>query len=173
MNGAYFNMSAPPRSNVQRIVRPVGRYVKFDIYSAEFTPPFKSPQDFPSPQEWLDDFLARHGEALEAVPRPDGFMIGYCSHKGQFGNCRDVAICRDPILTVAILGRTVGTLYIPRRRIMSGAWLEKVLEKCFMLPRRFFFPERCFPQFCGRRCAAALPGDGMARTPRATQGATP
>ncbi len=48
---AYSNMSAPPRSKVRHVVRPIGRYVKFDIYGVDFTPPFKSPQDFPSPQD--------------------------------------------------------------------------------------------------------------------------
>lgn len=149
MMDAYSNMSAPPRSMVRRVVRPIGRYVKFDIYGVDFTPPFKSPQDFPSPQDWLDDFLAQHGEALDAVPRPSGYMIGYCNHKEISGYGDDCRICRDPVLTVAILGRVSGTMYIPQRRILFGSWLKKVHAKRFMLSRKYVFPERYFPQFQG------------------------
>ena len=147
MTNAYCNMSAPPRTQVRQVVRPVGRHVEFNIYAVDFTPPFKSPQDFPTPQDWLDDFLARHGDALDAVPRPSGYMIGYCSHKGISGYGDDHRICRDPILTVAILGRVSGSIYVPHRRISFGSWLEKVHEKCFMLARKYVFPERYFPQF--------------------------
>ncbi len=169
MMDAYSNMSAPPRSKVRQVVRPIGRYVKFDIYGVDFTPPFKSPQDFPSPQDWLDDFLAQYGEALDAVPRPSGYMIGYCDHKGIYGYGDDCRICRDPVLTVAILGRMSGTLYIPHRRILFGSWLEKVHEKCLMLSRQYVFPERYFPQYCGGAAGVrALPTpDGRARTPAA------
>ena len=148
---AYQNMSAPPHSKVEMVVKPIGRYVEFNIYGADFRPPFRPPQDFPSPQDWLDDFLAQHGEALDAVPRPSGYMIGKGSFKGSpYGYGDDRRICRDPVLTVAILGRVSGTynpMYIPRRRIASGGWLEKVHEKCFMLPWKYVFPERYFPQF--------------------------
>ena len=148
MTDAYCNMSVPPRTTVRQVVRPIGRYVEFNIYGADFTHPFKSPQDFPSPQDWLDDFLAQHGDALDAVPRPSGYMIGDSSYKGSpYGYGDDRRICRDPILTVAILGRVSGTIYIPHRRISFGGWLEKVHEKCFMLPRKYVFPERYFPQF--------------------------
>ena len=147
MTNAYCNMIVPSRTTVRQVVRPIGRYVHFNIYGADFTQPFRSPQDFPSPQDWLDDFLAQHGEALDAIPRPSGFMIGYCNYKGISGYGNDVRICRDPILTVAILGRVSGNIYIPRRRILFGSWLEKVHEKCFMLPRKYVFPERYFPQF--------------------------
>lgn len=145
---AYSNMSAPPRSKVKTVVKPIGRYVEFNIYGADFRPPFRPPQDFPSPQDWLDDFLARHREALDAVPRPSGYMIGDSSYKGSpYGYGDDRRICRDPVLTVAILGRVSGTMYIPHRRILFGSWLEKVHEKCFILARKYVFPERYFPQF--------------------------
>jgi len=147
MTDAYCNMSVPPHTKVRQVVRPIGGYVKFDIYGADFTPPFKSPQDFQSPQDWLDDFLAQHGEALDAIPRPSGYMIGYNDCKCLSGYESNLRICRDPVLTVAILGRVSGAIYIPRRRIMFGDWLEKVHEKCFMLSRKYFFPERYFPQF--------------------------
>ena len=148
MTDAYCNMSVPPRTTVRQVVRPVGRYVEFDIYGADFIQPFKSPQDFPSPQDWLDDFLARHGDALDSVPRPFGYMIGDSSYKGSLcGYGDDRRICRDPVLTVAILGRVSGTLYVPHRRISFGSWLEKVQEKRFALARKYVFPERYFPQF--------------------------
>ena len=147
MTDAYCNMSVPTRTKVRQVVRPVGRYVEFDIYGADFTPPFKSPREFPTPQDWLDDFLARHGDALDAVPRPSGYMIGLCDHKGMSGYGKDLRICRDPVLTVAILGRVSEGIYVPRRRILFGGWLEKVHEKGVMLSRKYVFPERCFPQF--------------------------
>lgn len=143
MTNAYCNMSVPPRTMVKQKVSPVGRYVEFYLYNACFTHPFKSPWDFPSLQQWLDDFLVRHGEALEAVPRPAGYMIGDCRETAldEYGN--DLRICRDPILTVAILGRVSGTLYVPHRRILSGDWLESKS----MFPYRYVFPEKYFPQF--------------------------
>ena len=147
MTNAYCNMSVPPHTTVRQVVRPIGRYVKFNIYDADFAQAFKSPQDFPTPQDWLDDFLVRHGDALDAVPRPSGYMIGVCDYKGISGYGDDLRICRDPILTVAILGRVSGTLYVPHRRISFGSWLEKVHEKCFMLARKYVFPERYFSQF--------------------------
>lgn len=147
MTNAYCNMGVPPRTVVKQMVSPVGRYVEFNIYDAYFTHPFKSPLSFPSPEEWLDDFLVRHGEALEAVPRPTGYMIGHCSEKDFCHYGKDHRICRDPILTVAILGRVSGTLYVPHRRILFGDWLRKVDYDHFMLPHKYVFPERYFPQF--------------------------
>ena len=147
MTYAYCNMSVPPHTKVRQVVRPIGRYVKFDIYGADFAPPFSSPQDFPSPQEWLDDFLAQHAEALDSIPRPSGYMVGCCDYNDMSSYGNNLRICRDPILTVAILGRVSGAIYVPRRRIMFGCWLEKVHEKCVVLSRKYVFPERYFPQF--------------------------
>lgn len=147
MMDVYCNMSAPPRTTIRQVVRPIGRYVEFDIYAADFRPPFRPPKDFPSPQDWLNDFLAQHAQALDAVPRPSGYMVGQCEYRGFSGYGYDCRICRDPLLTVAILGRVSGDVYIPRRRIMYDSWLTKVHEKCFMLSHKYVFPERYFPQF--------------------------
>lgn len=144
---AYCNMGVPPRTAVKQIVRPIGRYVEFNIYDADFSPPFKSPKDFCVPQDWLGDFLSHHGDALDAIQRPSGYMIGYCGHKDISYYGDDCRICRDPILTVAILGRVAGTLYIPHRRIQFGRWLERDFDSS-ILECKYLFPERYFPQYC-------------------------
>ena len=148
MTDAYCNMSAPPRTTVCQVFVPIGRQVVFNIHGADFTHPFKSPQDFPTPRDWLDDFLARHGDALDAVQRPSGYMIGDCLGvaEGRSSCGEGRRICRDPVLTVAILGRVSGTVYIPRRRILFGEWLEKHAKYCTTV-NEYSFPERYFPQF--------------------------
>ena len=142
MTDAYCNMSVPPRTTVRQVVRPIGRYVEFNICRADFAQPFKSPQD------WLDDFLVRHGDALDAVPRPSGYMISVSHNSFLYRD--DLRSCRDPILTVAILGRVSGTLYVPHRRISFGKWLEMSPgedREDSMIGISYVFPERYFPQF--------------------------
>ena len=87
---AYCNMGVPPRTAVKQIVRPIGRYVEFNIYDADFSPPFKSPKDFCVPQDWLDDFLSHHGDALDAIQRPSGlcsvYVFSTVVHSANAGN---------------------------------------------------------------------------------------
>ena len=147
MTNAYCNMSVPPQTRVRKVVRPVGRYVIFSIHTVSFKPPFRSPKDFPSPQDWLDDFLAQHREAIESVPRPSGYMVGYN------GLMQDSHLfCADPILTVAILGRVSGGVYIPRRRIAFGDGLAGT--KVYSFPERYF-PEENLPLFQEVGCRRA------------------
>lgn len=139
MTNAYRNMSVPPHTRVRQIVRPVGRSVIFSIHTVSFKPPFGSPKDFPSLQDWLDDFLVQHRAALESVPRPSGYMVGY------HGLMQDSHLfCTDPILTVSILGRVSGGVYIPRRRIAFGE--ELAGTKVYSFPERYF-PEEDMPLF--------------------------
>lgn len=147
MTNAYCNMSVPPQTRVRKVVRPVGRYVIFSIHTVNFKPPFGSPKDFPSPQDWIDDFLAQHREVLESVPRPSGYMVGYN------GLMQDSHLfCADPILTVAILGRVSGGVYIPRRRIAFGDGLAGT--KVYSFPERYF-PEENLPLFQEVGCRRA------------------
>lgn len=146
MTNAYCNMSVPPRTRVRQIVRPVGRSVIFSIHTVSFKPPFRSPKDFPSPQDWIDDFLVQHREALESVPRPSGYMVG---HHGLMQNS---LFCPDPILAVAILGRVSGGVYIPRRRIAFGEGLAGT--KVYSFPERYF-PEEDMPLFQEVGCRRA------------------
>lgn len=147
MTNAYCNMSVPPHTRVRQIVRPVGRSVIFSIHTVSFKPPFGSPKDFPSPQDWLDDFLVQHRAALESVPRPSGYMVGY------HGLMQDSHLfCADPILTVAILGRVSGGVYIPRRRIAFGEGLAGT--KVYSFPERYF-PEEDIPLFQEVGCRRA------------------
>ena len=134
MTNAYRNMSVPPHTRVRQTVRPVGRSVIFSIHTVSFKPPFGSPKDFPSPQDWLDDFLVQHREALEAVSRPSGYMVGY---HGLMQDSR--LFCADLILAVAILGRVSGGVYIPRRRIAFGEGLAGT--KVYSFPERYFSEE--------------------------------
>ena len=133
MTNAYCNMSVPPQTRVRQIVRPVGKSVIFSIHTVNFKPLFGSPQDFSSPQDWIDDFLVRHRDALESVPRPFSYMVGY---NGLMPDSH--LFCADPILAVAILGRVSGGVYIPRRRIAFGEGLAGT--------KVYSFPERYFPE---------------------------
>ena len=71
--------------------------------------------------------------------------------------------CKDPVLAVAVLGRLVGNIYIPRREISFSnsyyGWEKSAYQ----------FPAKYFPQF-GGFIETALPGDGRARSPSAPQG---
>ncbi len=128
MINAYCNMSAPPRSQVQKVVRPVGKLLVFGFSCAGLQVPGDVP-GLPDTvrdariQDWLADFVRRHAAALDAAARPAGFMIGTAfADPGEplkdGMTASDVAgFCRDPVLTVAVLGRMSGRIYIPRREL--------------------------------------------------------
>lgn len=128
MINAYCNMSAPPLSRVQKVVRPVGKLLVFGFSCAGLQVPGDAPGQPDTVrdariQDWLADFVRQHAAALDAVARPAGFMIGtaFADAGMPLGGGRtasDVAaFCRDPVLTVAVLGRMSGRIYIPRREL--------------------------------------------------------
>ncbi len=146
---AYSNMSAPPRSKVKMVVRPIGRQIVFDLRRVGLGPSYnlKQPQYERSAiiQAWVKDFVSKHKVELDAVPRPTGFMVGsICEdinaplndlmrwHPGVY------QVCTDPILTVAILGRVSSLIYIPRREL-------RLTEDSFF--DTIGFPAKYFPQF--------------------------
>ncbi|MGN0833085.1 MAG: hypothetical protein ACI4RD_05495 [Kiritimatiellia bacterium] len=150
MTNAYSNMSAPPRSRIQKVVRPVGRQVAFNFEKAGLQEPgadlyltFAGREELYN--DWLIDYASRHKAELEAVRRPAGFMVGSVC-EAILGPPKDTMkrypdlyhVCTDPILTVAILGRMAGLLYVPRRelRLANGDF-----------SRTIAFPAKFFPQF--------------------------
>ena len=146
---AYNNMAGPSRSMAHQVIRPVGRQIVFGIYEIDFsyddnTPkPFPPPRDFPSPQEWLSDFLNSHKAELACVQRPTGFMVGVvCKDENADKLCRDAGsqddflICKDPILAISVLGRIAGSIYIPHRQITLGSWFDK--DERYIFPARYF-----------------------------------
>ena len=149
MTDAYSNMSVPPHSKIQKVVRPVGKQVAFNFEKAGLKEP--GPElslTFDEREalfnDWLSDYASKHKAELEAVPRPTGFMVGSICEE-ILGPPKDTMkrypdryhVCTDPILTVAILGRMAGLLYVPRREL-------RLTEEAFS--RTIAFPEKFFPQ---------------------------
>ena len=149
MINGYSNMSAPPRSTIRKVVRPVGKQIVFDMGRVGLGPSYnlKQPQHERDAiiQAWVEDFVSKHKAELDAVPRPTGFMVGRISedvnaplddlvrrHPGVY------QVCTDPILTVAILGRVSGVIYVPHREL-------RLTEDSFF--DTIGFPAKYFPQF--------------------------
>jgi hypothetical protein len=149
MINGYSNMSAPPRSTIRKVVRPVGKQIVFDMGRVGLgsSHNLKQPQYERDAiiQAWVEDFVSKHKAELDAVPRPTGFMVGSI--------CEDVNaplgdlmrrylgvyhVCTDPILTVAILGRVSGLIYVPHREL-------RLTEDSFF--NTIGFPAKYFPQF--------------------------
>ena len=154
MTNAYCNMSAPPRSKMQKVVRPVGKQVAFCMDKIGLEEPggwlslrFDKRQALID--DWLVDFVNRHKDELDAVLRPTGFMVGSICEvfEGPQKTCMkdypDAYIfCPDPILTVAVIGRMAGLVYVPRREL-------RLVEDSFY--DTFAFPAKYFPQYCFRQ----------------------
>ena len=149
MMDAYCNMSAPPRTTVKRVVRPIGKQIVFGLgctgvgvaYNGKKT----DQQREADIRNWFEDFVRRHQAELDAVPRPTGFMVGSLC-EDLYAPLDDLLrhypgvyqICTDPILTVAVLGRVSGLIYIPRRE------LRLTRDTVF---GTIGFPAKYFPQF--------------------------
>lgn len=134
MTSAYCNMAGPPRSQLHREIRLIGRYIIFSFMRHHMY------------RIDLNEFARQHRAELEAVPRPTGFMVGMVSPP-PFDLFKELSkfhfpICNDPILTVAILGRTSGTLYIPHREISFSYGERNPWAVSY-----FYFPARYFPSF--------------------------
>ena len=151
---AYHNMSGPPRSKIQMTVYPVGP--QFSIRLADFLPEEYPDEDGTWVINWVERFIRDHRSELDSVPRPSGYMIASYSKKFPSGKEFPDVRCKDPVLAVAVLGRLVGDLYIPRREIsFSNSYYG---WEC----GAYQFPAKYFPQYCGGRGATALPDCGHA-----------
>ena len=148
MRDAYANMSAPPRTEVKVVVRPVGKQVVFDLSRLGLGPAFDaamSPQERDAAvQEWVRCFVRRHQSEFDAAARPTGFMAGTVFKAGVEADGvlkrhpDAYQVCADPVLAVAILGRVAGTVYVPRRAL-------RLTERSFATA--LAFPAKHFPQF--------------------------
>ena len=134
MMNAYSNMSGPPRSSVHVVTHTVGKQIVFNMQHAGFDPRLELNQTMQEKavlaQEWIKDFERKHKAELDAVSRPMGYMVGIpCAFTG------DEIVCEDPILTVAILGRTSHLLYIPRREL---GWCACLVSGSICFPTKYF-----------------------------------
>ena len=133
MTNAYCNMSAPPRSRVHKEVRPFGPHIVFDFAILSWLNLRPGDKELAT---ILQKFESRNRDALATVSRPAGYMIAVPlpSH----GPLPDgFTLCKDPVLTVAILGRLAGGIYIPNRQLCFTQATAK---------SRFAFPESAFTQ---------------------------
>ena len=131
MTDAYHNMSVPPRTRVERSVKTVGWHVVFDLAS------FPKQNGVETLAAWFDAFCRDNAAALEAAPRPVGYSMATTLPRDK--SIPDgFRLCVDPVLTVAVLGRVAGGLYIPRRELRLNPDLA---DRLYAFPARDFPPE--------------------------------
>ncbi len=126
MNGAYCNMSVPPRTKLERDIRPVGRQVLIGLSLAGF-----QPGDYAN---LLETFEREHSSALASAPRPQGYVIAVQVRENHVA-VQNVPPCRDQALTLAVVSRIAGGLYIPRR---EPRLTEENARAVFLLPASAF-----------------------------------
>ena len=156
---AYHNMSCPPKSNIRKVIRPIGRHIVLCLPSLQ-TPPL---EDVKACDEWLEKFMLEHKEQLEKTPQPTGYVIpvrpnGVILDEDIYPGYRWV---HDIVLTVAVLGRMSGGIYIPHREIRLCQALKGEM---------YAFPAKYFPQYCCHAGRVPLPDNGRAGAPRTPQG---
>ena len=119
MSDAYCNMSVPPRTQIHKEVRPVGRHLVFDLSRIADVP---ADADESALADWLADYLRGHADAVNAARRPKGYMIAIPLKRGA-PLPDGFLLCQDLALTVAVLSRVAGGIYIPARspRLLYGA----------------------------------------------------
>lgn len=120
---AYHNMSCPPRSRVQKCVTLVGAQVCFSFrYIGLEMPGFDS--SMPDAlrdsiiQAWINTYVIHHQAELDALECPKGYMIGNVyENEAAVEKAQNVYHfrCSEPILTIAVLSRMSGNIYIPQR----------------------------------------------------------
>ena len=133
MTNAYCNMSAPPRSRVHKEVRSFGPHLVFDLSFLSGLSARPCDNELVC---WLRKFESRHGDALAAAARPAGYMIAVPLPRGT-PLPEGFSLCKDQVLTVAILGRLAGGIYIPHRKLGFAQATTQL---------RFAFPESAFTQ---------------------------
>ena len=126
MSGAYCNMSVPPRTTMMKDVRLVGRQVWISLSLAGFRP-----EDY---ADILDTFEEECRGALDAAPRPGGYVIVTRGSDG-YAAARESVTCRDKAITLAVVSRIAGGLYIPRRQ---PHLTEENARAVFLLPASAF-----------------------------------
>lgn len=139
MKDAYSNVAGPPRTRVRRDVRPVGKQIVFAVQNCDIGLLYSL--------DYVKEFARQHKTELDAVPRPTGFMVATRWNKNNCKTMEDFVqahpdfyqVCTDPILTLAILGRVAGSIYVPHRELQ--------LTKDSLFPMSF--PAKYFPQFGG------------------------
>ena len=136
MTGAYCNMSAPPRSRVKKEVRTVGSHIVFDLAVLSGLGARPSDDELDC---WLGKFESRYGAALAAAARPAGYMIAVPLPRG-IPLPEGFSLCTDQVLTVSVLGRLAGGIYIPHRKL---GFAQATTQS------RFAFPESAFTQLKG------------------------
>ena len=131
MTNAYCNMSAPPKSRVHKEVRTIGSHIVFDLAILSW---LNLRPDDRELGDSLQKFEIRNRDALAAVARPTSYMIAV--PLPPHGPLPDgFALCKDQILTVAVLGRLAGGIYIPNRQL---SFTQATTQN------RFAFPESAF-----------------------------
>jgi hypothetical protein len=154
-------MSAPPRTKIDIRQKPVsGRKSCFCLYWACCAAGLLKPDtpkellsmcQAPAGQRWghnvrgfLDDLAAFAASRLKTPP-PSCFLIGLGSKGVTLMLEEDSGICPDPVLTVHILSRLAGTLYIPTRTpnlewdtLFGESFL--VDDPCLRFPSRYQDP---------------------------------
>ena len=166
---AYQNMSAPPRSTIRVTVKPVGEHVlvKLPSHCDSIRRKLWSMNSDSDRASWLQSFVNEHRPELEAVVRPMGFIVPIIipikARVSDSSPFRSLPVVDDSFLSLSLLGRMSGGIYIPRRKITYSSSLFGW----------YAFPVRHFPQYCGAPGVCALPGNGAygrARTPAAPKG---
>ena len=123
---AYHNMSCPPKSTMQKVIKPVGQQIVFNFKAASLHVPgdrmnLSDENRNSLIQKWLSEFIQKHQDEFDSVVRPMGYMIGSVFQNDN--NCINSIetqypgwiYCVDPLLTIAILCRMSGNIYIPQR----------------------------------------------------------
>ena len=103
MNNAYCNMSVPPRTTMMKDVRLIGKQVVLGIPLLGYPP-----GDLAELEGLLDTW------DVAMAPRPHGYAI-VVKVPEERANEGDAIVCHDKTLTLAVVSRIVGGLYIPRR----------------------------------------------------------
>ncbi|MBR4612594.1 MAG: hypothetical protein IKO40_07755 [Kiritimatiellae bacterium] len=126
MIGAYCNMSVPPKTKMEKVVRPVGDYVSFGLHLIGYPP-----GDFAEIPKLLDTL------DVAMAPRPHGYTIVVEVPEAS-AHANGAIVCRNKTLTLAVVSRIVGGLYIPRHLPRIG---KENASAVFQLPVSAFPPE--------------------------------
>lgn len=103
MNNAYCNMSVPPRTTMMKDVRLIGKQVLLGLPLIGYPP-----GDFAELQKLLETW------DVAMAPRPHGYTIVVKLPEMPATDAGAI-VCRDQALTLAVVSRIAGGLYIPRR----------------------------------------------------------
>ena len=136
MTIGYANMSAPPLSKIQVTVKPVGEHVRVKLPSHcnSICSKLWSMNSDSDRASWLQGFVNEHRLELDAVVRPMGFIVAVNVKASDSSLFSSFPVVDDWKLTLSLLGRMSGGIYIPRREISYS----DSLFGCYAFPARFF-----------------------------------